>query len=280
MRLTGTLQKLKGTLKAPNSSQVEYSLVIGQESLPLNECLGQTLHFDFSGNIFCNHCGKRTKKSFQQGYCYRCATTLARCDICIVRPEKCHFHLSTCREPEWGKANCLIPHIVYLSNTSNLKVGITREINIPTRWIDQGAIQALPIARVYSRLQAGQLETAIAKFVADKTNWRALLKGETKEIDLNEKYIELRAKYENDLPPKNEISVHRNDNIDFLSEPVKTFNYPVLEYPEKIQSINPEKQAQFSSRLQGIKGQYLILEEGVLNIRNLTGYEVNFRVCS
>lgn len=262
--MNGNLQKLKGVLK---DSQVEYSLELGRTSIPLNLYIGETLHFEFTGNIYCQQCGKKTKKSFQQGYCYLCATTLARCDICIVRPEKCHFHLGTCREPEWGSMNCMIPHIIYLANTSNLKVGITREINIPTRWIDQGATQALPIARVFSRLHAGQWETTLAKEVSDKTNWRALLKGVSEAIDLKQKYHAIRSMY-------------GENSIQWLNEQVYVLHYPVIEYPQKIQSINPEKVPKFSACLQGIKGQYLIFDKGVLNIRNLTGYEVHFRTTS
>lgn len=266
MILTGTLRKLKGAHKA----HIDYALPIGEDTLPLNNLLGQALHFKFTGNIFCSNCGKKTKKSYQQGHCYICATTLARCDICIVRPEKCHFHLNTCREPEWGQTHCMIPHIIYLSNTSHLKVGITRETQIPTRWIDQGATQALPIARVTSRYQAGQLEVGLSQYVRDKTDWRAMLKGENEPIDMDMKYNEIRENY------LKEATI--DSSAQWLTEAVKIFNYPVLQYPKKIQSINVEKENEFSSVLKGIKGQYLLLEKGVLNIRNLTGYELCLKI--
>lgn len=269
MTLTGTLQKLRGILPKEHES-VEYSLPIGQEILPLNALLGKTLNFEFTGNIFCIHCGKKTKKSYQQGYCYICATTLARCDFCIVRPEKCHFHLGTCREPEWGKAHCQIPHIVYLSNTSHLKVGITRETQIPTRWIDQGATQALAIARTVSRYQSGLIEVSIAEKIRDKTDWRLMLKGENESIDLFAQYDEVKETFKINLP-----TFSGNSDFNWLQEKIVILQYPVIEYPKKIQSISVEKEKCFSAVLLGIKGQYLIMDKGVMNIRNLTGYELN-----
>lgn len=259
----GIVQKLKSQLNTP----IEYSLPIGNEILPLNSLLGKNLSFDFSGNIFCNNCGKKTKKSYQQGYCFMCATTLARCDLCIVRPERCHFHLGTCREPDWAETHCMIPHIVYISNTSHLKVGVTRETQVPTRWIDQGATQALKIARVPSRFQAGLLEMALSKQISDKTDWRAMLKGDNQPLDLHAHYKALNTNMDHE--PR-----FNNAGIEWLTDAPLTLQYPILEYPEKVKSISVEKEKIFSTILLGIKGQYLILEKGVLNVRNLNGYEL------
>jgi len=272
MIFSGTLQKLKGILPE-STGDITYFLPIGQETLPLNPLLGRTLQFEFSGHIFCVHCEKSTKKSYQQGYCYLCATRLARCDFCIVRPEKCHFHLGTCREPEWGQAHCMIPHILYLSNTSQLKVGITRETQIPTRWIDQGATEALPIARMRSRYHAGLLEVAIAQQIRDKTDWRVMLKGENESLDLEHKYRELRESFETGA-----TTFSGQVDFDWLQEKRLTLRYPVLKYPEKVKSISVEKEKCFEACLLGIKGQYLILDKGVMNIRSLTGYELTLRL--
>lgn len=261
----GGIRKLKSTLAEP----IQYRLPIGEVEFPLNAYLGKTLTLKFVGNIQCVHCQRSIKKSYHQGYCFPCSQTLARCDFCIVKPEKCHFHLGTCREPEWGKAHCFIPHIVYLANTSGLKVGITRETQIPTRWIDQGAVQALPIFRVKNRYQSGLVEVMIKKWVADKTDWRKMLKGEGETLALFAKRDLLLKNAEwNDDP---DIEVLQNQNI-------LSIRYPVLSYPDKITTFNIEKTPEISGILLGIKGQYLIFDNGVINIRNLTGYVVSVRI--
>ncbi len=263
---TGSLRKLKSTLSDP----IQYHLPIDEIELLLNDYLGKTLTLKFEGNIQCVHCQRKIKKSYNQGYCFPCAQTLARCDFCIVKPEKCHFHLGTCREPEWGKTHCFIPHIVYLANTSGLKVGITRETQIPTRWIDQGAVQALPICRVKNRYHSGLVEVAMKSMVADKTDWRKMLKGQGENIALFEKRDELFKNIEWPDALRDESSVEILQN-----QSVVAIQYPVLSYPEKVTAFNIEKTPEISGTLLGIKGQYLIFDKGVLNIRNLTGYVVS-----
>jgi len=141
MTVTGNLEKMRVQHAAP----VLYALPVGDKSVALNPLLGNKITLRYTGEINCIHCGRRTNKSFQQGYCYPCMQKLARCDICIVKPELCHFHKGTCREPEWGREHCMIQHIVYLAVSSGLKVGITRHTQVPTRWIDQGAVAAVPM---------------------------------------------------------------------------------------------------------------------------------------
>lgn len=136
---TGPLEKMRTELAAP----VAYALPLGDRQVPLAEHIGSLLRIEFLGVITCSHCGRRSKRSFGQGYCYPCFQRLAQCDTCIVKPETCHFHLGTCREPDWAVTACMVPHVVYLANSSGLKVGITRSTQVPTRWIDQGATQAL-----------------------------------------------------------------------------------------------------------------------------------------
>lgn len=163
---------------------VQYGLPVGDNIIDMNPLIGERLHLEYCGLIQCIHCGRKSKKSFSQGYCYPCFSKLAQCDSCIVSPEKCHYYEGSCREPEWGEANCLVDHIVYLANSSGLKVGITRGSQVPTRWMDQGAIQALPIIRVSDRRLSGLVEVVIKQHAADKTNWRAMLKGQVDTLDL------------------------------------------------------------------------------------------------
>src|SRR5690554_4764181 len=168
-------------MPAEAGDPVAYTLAVGDARIALNDLMGRKVRIDFEGVIRCIHCDRTTKKSFNQGYCYPCFRKLAACDSCIMSPEKCHYHLGTCREPEWGEANCMVEHVVYLANSSGLKVGITRATQVPTRWIDQGAVTAIPMLRVASRYLSGLVEVACKNHVADRTNWRAMLKGDVPE---------------------------------------------------------------------------------------------------
>jgi len=258
----GTLMKMKGSLE---DGLVHYHLPIGSEKISLNELIGTSLKMEFTGKIFDIHDGKEISKSFGQGFSYQNFMKLACCDVCILKPELCHFDKGTCREPEWGQKNCNIPHIVYLANSSGPKVGITRETQIPTRWIDQGASYALPILRVLDRKSSGLIEVEIAKLVSDKTSWQKMLKGKPEEVDLA--FL------------RDEIFEEVGDIIDDLNAEdleVSTVDieYPVEKYPTKVKSTNFDKNPTAEGRLVGIKGQYLIFEDYVLNIRRHQGYEV------
>lgn len=271
----GRIQKLKSALGDPAQSAsqpVQYRLPIGDTEIPLNPLLGSTITLIFTGQIFCLNCNRTTKNSFNQGYCFPCAQSLARCDVCIIRPEKCHYHLGTCREPAWGEAHCFIPHVVYLANTSGLKVGITRETQIPTRWIDQGAVAALPILRVQNRYQSGLVEVKMKEFVQDKTDWRKMLKGDP---EVNNLYQEKKTILENMAADKSMAEILPTA---WIESTITSIEYPVIEYPKKVVSLNIQKTPKINGTLLGIKGQYLILDIGVINIRNLSGYDLKMLV--
>ena len=271
MTFNGALKKMRGELD--NTGLVKYQLPIGEHLIPLNQLIGKQLNIRFEGVINCCHCGRKTKKSYSQGFCYPCMQKLAQCDMCIMKPETCHFDKGTCREPEWGQENCMIPHYVYLANTSGLKVGITRHTQVPTRWIDQGATQALPIFKVQSRIQSGLVEVALAEFIADKTNWRAMLKGDADPMDLISMAQQLTPKIGQRL---SEIKLNYGEEaVTQLSESVVEINYPVSQYLSKISSYNLDKKPEISDKLVGIKGQYLIFENGVINIRKYSSYQVS-----
>lgn len=267
--MQGTLSKMKTDLQQP----VVYRLPVGEEQIELNPLLGKSLRLTFTGQIFCTHCGRKTKKSFDQGYCFPCFKKLAQCDTCIIKPELCHFAEGTCREPDWGLQFCFKGHTVYLSNSSGIKVGITRNTQVPTRWIDQGAIQAIPVFQVKNRFHSGLVEIALGKYVSDKTRWQAMLKNQVDELDMLAERDKLLQQCEADLDAlRQELG---DDAIELLpqAEPV-AIEYPVLEYPTKVKSHNLDKEPQVAGTLLGIKGQYLILDTGVINIRKFTGYEV------
>ncbi len=270
--MQGVLKKMRSSLGSADSEVVDYHLSIGDQLLHLNPYIGQRLAFTYTGNIYCDACGVKTKKSFSQGHCYPCMMRLARCDMCIMKPHTCHFDKGTCREPDWAQDHCMVPHYVYLSNTSGIKVGITRASQIPTRWIDQGAVQALPIMRVSNRLLSGLVEVALAEMVADKTNWRAMLKGQVEKQDL-------KAQAATMLPQINDKldALRKQYGADTLQEvdaDVTEIRYPVETYPAKISSFNLDKDPNVAGVLVGIKGQYLIFDNGVINMRKYTSYEI------
>ncbi|ATH09548.1 hypothetical protein BIY24_12255 [Halobacteriovorax marinus] len=250
---------MKSTLENP----VQYKLPIGDELIGMNEFIGKKIKLSFDGQINCISTGEKISKSYNQGYSFRASQKLAACDICIVKPELCHFADGTCREPEWGEANCFQPHIVYLSVSSHLKIGITRESQVPTRWIDQGASFALPILRVEDRLTSGLIEKEISKSLSDKTNWRKMLQNDVTEVDLEQER-------ENIFEDFADILDHFE--AEDLDEEVIEIEYPVNEYPTKIKSLGFDKNPVIEGVLNGIKGQYLILDCGVLNMRKHQGY--------
>lgn len=252
-------------LKTTHCDVVQYSLPIGDSNIELNPLIGKKISLEFSGNIYCLDTGKKIKKSFGQGYSWESFNTLAQCDECIFKPELCHFANGTCREPKWGQDHCLKPHVIYLANTSDLKVGITRQTQVPTRWMDQGASFALPILEVKDRLTSGLIEIEIAKVTGDKTNWRKMLKGEVAEIDLLQKRTEILDKFS---------AVIKKHDAKILDPKIYSFNYPVEKYPKKITSLSFDKSPIIEGTLMGIKGQYLIFDCGVINIRKFQGYEV------
>ena len=257
---------------ATKNQPVQYQLPIGADLLPLNEHIGQTIKLSYQHEINCVACGRKTKKSFAQGHCYPCFRTLASCDMCIMKPETCHYAEGTCREPQWGEANCFIPHYVYLANSSGIKVGITRGTQIPTRWMDQGAVQALPVFQVDNRLQSGLLEMTIKQHISDRTDWRKMLKADAEPLDLKVIRDDLIEQCSAEIATIQDAQ--GSDAIRVLDEQVVNIYYPVSEYPEKIKSLNFDKQAEIEGRLLGIKGQYLILDTGVLNVRKFSGYNI------
>jgi hypothetical protein len=244
------------------------------DSIDLNSYLGRELKIHFKKLITCGHCKIPIKKTYSGGYCYPCSAKLAECDICILKPELCHYAKGTCRVPSWGELNCLVPHIIYLANSSGLKVGITRSTQVPTRWIDQGAVAALPVLKVSTRYQSGIFEKLFASVVNDKTDWRKMLKGNIEEIDLLEKRNELYDYFGEAIDRlENEFGSAQVEILENSS--VTTINYPVMEYPEKVTSLSLDKNEVVGGTLLGIKGQYLIFNTGVINIRTHTGYNID-----
>ncbi|BCJ85765.1 DUF2797 domain-containing protein [Effusibacillus dendaii] len=260
MSFTGFLNDLEHEA----AETVEYYLVVGEQRVALNRFLGQSIEIRYLGEKACCVCGRKANKLFNNGYCYPCFTTLAECDLCIVKPHQCHHHLGTCRDNQFAEEHCMTPHYVYLALSSGVKVGITRKSRGKARWIDQGAVEAIPIAEVPTRKLAGELEVLISEQIPDKTNWRKMLSGQIEAVDL----LEIRRQVLASLPAGYESYL-------LEEQAVYQFAYPMLETLDKITSFSFDKQDSVAGRLIGIKGQYLIFEDGVLNVKKHAGYKVN-----
>lgn len=268
MTTTFLTEKTAATLS--NQNAVEYT-VAGQS---LNAMIGKPFSLSFTGKTACIACGN-THDELDGGHCPTCQATLAKCDICNIKPELCHFDAGTCRQPDWAAENCMTAHVIYLSNTSGVKIGITREKNIAdrSRWIDQGATQALPFLRVSNRLTAGQIEVVIAAVMADKTNWRTMLTGNGESVDLKAIAAELSARFEA------EFALYGDRILERLNADVVTLEFPVQAFPAKVGNAwNVKKQPTLSGVLVGVKGQYIMVDVAgkieVLNLRKYAGYEV------
>lgn len=255
-------------MEVSHEEVVQYNLPVGELKVPMNDLLGTPLTLEFTGHIHCIRCGRETRKSFAQGYCYPCFTSAPETEECVLKPELCRAHEGIARDMEYAEKNCLSEQVVYLSLTSGIKVGVTRSSQIPTRWIDQGAIRALEFARTPNRFLAGKMEVALKEHLADKTNWRKMLSGsDAEDVDLNREKQKLISLVPADLAPY----------ITAYMQQIE-LQYPVLKYPEKIKSLNFDKDPHVSGVLTGIKGQYLMLDQNsVINIRKFGGYQIRFR---
>ena len=259
----GVLTKMETEFSHP----IQYYLILENDFLNMNQLLGKTITLQFV-KYQCLKCGL-DKPIYRQGFCKADFFDIPQAGDWIMRPELSTAHLGKeDRDLEYEKKVQLQPHIVYLANSSNVKVGVTRKSQVPTRWIDQGAHEAIEIVEVPNRYLAGITEVALKDHVADKTNWRKMLKNDVEDENL----VEWRERLKSYIPEEAQeyyIASNTETNIDF----------PVLNYPEKPKSLNIEKQQTYTGKLVGIKGQYLIFEDDtVFNIRSNEGLVVKFTI--
>lgn len=264
MTYEGVLNKMQTQFETP----IQYFLIFQDSFLNVNQLLNKNIEINFVG-YQCLNCGKK-KKIFRQGFCYDCFYSSPAVGDWIMKPELSTAHLGIQdRDLAYEERVQLQPHIVYLALSSEVKVGVTRKTQVPTRWIDQGAEKAISIVEVPNRYLAGITEVALKSHFADKTNWRKML---TNDIVFTDLIIE-REKLQPLLP--NEVQEYFHLEKNDLYE----MNYPVLEYPSKINSLSLDKTPNYKGKLIGIKGQYLIFEDGtVFNIRSNEGYIVRIEV--
>lgn len=263
MNYEGVLTKMQ----TENGEPIQYYLVFENDFLHVNQLLDRSLQLKFVG-YQCLNCGL-SKKIYRQGFCRDCFFEIPQAADWIIRPEMSKAHLDQeDRDLEYEKKVQLQPHIVYLANSSDVKVGVTRKSQIPTRWIDQGAHEAIEIVEVPNRYLAGITEMALKEHVSDKTNWRTMLKNEVKDENL----ADWRTRLKPFVPEEaTEYFIENNTETEL--------HFPVLRYPEKPKSLNLEKTPTYQGKLKGIKGQYLIFEDDtVFNVRSNEGYVVNFQL--
>ncbi|MFT4699021.1 MAG: hypothetical protein ACI9SJ_002179 [Flavobacteriaceae bacterium] len=263
MNSEGVLTKMQTEIGTP----IQYYLVFENEFLNINQLLNKKVSISFIG-YQCLNC-KLEKKIFRQGFCYDCFYKIPQAADWIMRPELSTAHLDKeDRDLDYEKKVQLQPHIVYLANSGNVKVGVTRKTQVPTRWIDQGAHEALEVVEVPNRFLAGITEVALKEHVSDKTNWRTMLKNEIK----NESLVEWKEKLKSFIPEEAMeyyIDSNKETHIEF----------PVIQYPSTPKSLNIVKSQEYQGVLKGIKGQYLIFEDNtVFNVRSNEGIRVRITV--
>ena len=267
MKASGNIRKMRTEL----GDVVQYTLPLydvlkENERVPMNGFVGQVISIKYNGIINCVVSGKRIKKAYGEGMSYDSFRSSPSAVESIIRPELCQAHLGIgLRDLDWEVERHVKPHYVYLSLTSGIKVGVTRKTQIPARWIDQGAIKALLLAETPYRQAAGLIEVALKKYIADKTNWRNMLKNTlTNTTSLEEEKHRLKQ-----LIPDELKQFYSDDDT------VTAIHYPVTRYPEKVKSIKLDKIPEIEKKLVGIKGQYLIFDDDtVMNLRSHTGYQV------
>jgi hypothetical protein len=267
--ITTHLRKLSTELLDTSTASYNLSLIHILDysgSMPLNEWVGKNISIEFTGNINCIATGKKIKKTYGEGLCYDAFLTSPLGSPSIVNPELSRIHEGIAlRDFEWEQKHHNQPHFVYLSRTSDIKVGVTRSTNLYSRWIDQGATEGIRLAETPYRQLAGKIEVALKEYLADKTAWQAMLKGECSD--------------------KSSLLEKKNQLLDWLPEDVHSFiadddevisiQYPVLRHPLKPKSMKLDTTPKVEGTLLGIKGQYLLLDDDrVFNVRSHAGYEV------
>ena len=263
MRYEGVLTKMRTEI----TDKVQYYLIFESDFINMNQLLGKTLSLNFL-RFQCLNCGMQ-KKIFRQGYCYDCFKSIPQAGDWVISPELSKAHLDEeDRDLEFEKRAQLQPHVVYLANSSDVKVGVTRRSQIPTRWIDQGAHEAIEIVEVPNRYLAGITEVALKSHVSDKTNWRKMLTNDVLDLNL----AEIRENLKQYIPEEaREYYLANNKETEI--------EFPVLEFPRKVKTLNLGKTPFYEGVLKGIKGQYLLFEDGtVFNVRGHEGFVIELQV--
>lgn len=266
MNVSGILQMLQAEYREP----VRYWMRIGRVKVPVSAWLGKEIEIIFSGAMVCSSCGCAIEKSYGDGNCYDCFSTLPECARCVIKPELCRAHTvsngnDSCidRDRAWAAAHHNTEQLAYLAVSSGLKIGVTRPARFLQRWMNQGATRGIAFALGPNRYAIGRIEQAAKQFVADKTDWRKMLRGVSPDVDLLQEKRRLAAR----LALRTE-SIHIDDTVHHIQ-------YPVMEYPRKVRSVRLDKTGRVGGVLSGVKGQYLMFRGGdVFNVRRHQGFVV------
>ncbi|MEX6627129.1 DUF2797 domain-containing protein [Tenacibaculum salmonis] len=263
MEYQGVLKKMT----TENLDTVQYYLDMKTDFLNMNQLINKKITLSFV-KYECLNCHLE-KEVYRQGFCKKCFFETPNAGDWIMRPELSKAHLDIeDRDLAYEKSVQLKPHIVYLANSSNVKVGVTRKTQVPTRWIDQGAHEAIEVVEVPNRYLAGITEVALKEFVADKTNWRKMLKNDIEDENL----ISWKEKLQSAIPEEVQQYIIENNKETLI-------NFPVKKYPLKPKSLNIVKSQNYTGVLVGVKGQYLIFEdETVFNVRSNEGLVVKINI--
>lgn len=256
-----------------NGNPIQYTLPLFNnlekgELVSMNQFVGKEIKLKFTGQINCVVTGKKINKSFGEGMSYDAWKSSPMAVESIINPELDKAHLGEgLRDLDWERERHVRPHFVYLAQTHSIKVGVTRENSIPSRWIDQGARRAIKFAETPYRQKAGIIEQELKAHITDKTNWRKMLTDERGEGSFEEEFTRLK-----DLLPR-----HLKQYIlPFNKEEITELDYPVIEYPNKVTSFKLDKRPEVNEKLIGIRGQYLLFaDNSVINLRSHAGYQVS-----
>ena len=257
MHFQGVVKKMVTELSTP----INYFIEFEDNFIHLNQFIDKLFKFECIG-YSCLSCSE-SQNLYRQGFCKSCFFESPLTGDWIMRPELSKAHLNIAdRDLDYEKKIQLQPHVVYLSNTGRIKVGVTRKSQIPYRWIDQGAHEAVELLQTPNRFLAGEAEVALKKYMSDKTNWRSMLKNERDSSN-----IKSSKDHAKNFIPSNLLHYF----VDASN--VLSIDFPVLEYPDNPKSIKLNKDSFFSGILKGVKGQYLIFEKNqVLNYRAHEGH--------
>ena len=271
MQITGNLRKMSTELVAnvPQYTLKMRDVLDPLEPIDMNALIGKTIRLEYEGYINSILSGEKINKAFGEGLTYKEFMESPQASPSIMRPELSQIHEGIAlRDYEWEVKHHLQPHVVYISLTSHYKVGVTRDGNMPYRWIDQGATQAIVLAEVPYRQLAGLIEVSLKDHISDKTAWQRMLKG---IIEVDKTIVEVRDEMATLVPAELQHYLTTGQDITEI-------NYPVNQHPEKVKSLKLDKVNVIESKLVGIKGQYLIFEDGVMNVRSQSGYRVTIEV--
>lgn len=268
MKITGNIRKMETSLEEVVLYRLPlYEILEKGVSVDMNELIGQTINIRFEGAIHCVVSGKKIKKTFGDGMSYEAFMSSPEASPSIIRPELSRIHEGIAlRDYDWEMAHHMQPHIVYLSLTNDVKVGVTRTRQVPYRWIDQGATEAIVLAETPYRQAAGLIEVALKDHIADKTNWQRMLRN---DVTPHDPIVEIKQRLFPYLPEDLKIYFSKDNSVLHI-------NYPVEKYPEKVKSLKLDTSPEIEKKLTGIKGQYLMFEDdSVLNIRSHSGYRIS-----